>query len=209
MDEKIAQALLQSLLARLEVDARRENPQFEGVISGLERQALRSILKLPGGEPEPVEVTRVPPPRAPEVPLVEIEEPPASVETVEEPAPAAKPEPVLLTPGPRAAGFALNETALSSGEPALPGHVLCLDFGTAKSKAMAATVGGEGQDPQLLDIGLGRRDDDIDRSAYTVTSSVWISDEGLVFVGSEPSTRALGPITAAAAGAGWIPSNSS
>jgi molecular chaperone HscA len=192
MDEKIAQALLQSLLARLDVDARRENPQFESVISGLERQALRSILKLSGGEPKPVEVRAIPPPRAPEVPVEEVEEPHACVETVEESSPVEKPEPVLLTPGPPAAGFTLDETDLSTGEPALPGHVLCLDFGTAKSKAMAATVGDEGQDPQLLDIGLGRRDDDIDRSAYTVTSSVWISDEGLVFVGSEALYQSIG-----------------
>jgi len=191
MDEKIAQALLQSLLARLDVDARREIPQFEGVISNLERQALRSILKLSGGEPEPGEVRTISPPRPPEGPVAEVEDPRACLDTVEEPSPVEKPEPAPLMPGPRAAEFTLDETALSTGEPALPRHILCLDFGTAKSKACAATVGDDGN-PQLLDIGIGRRDDDIDRSAYTVTSSVWISDDGLVFVGSEALYQSIG-----------------
>jgi len=190
MDEKVAQALLQSLLARLEADARREVPQFEGVVSSPERQALRSILKLPGGEPGPAGPTPASGSRAAQEP-VEIEHPHDS-ETAEEPSPSAEPQPLSSIPGPPPAEFTLDETALSTGEHALPGYVLCLDFGTARSKAMAGTVAEDGKEPQLLDIGLGRRDDDIDRSAYTVTSSVWISDDGLVFVGSEALYQSIG-----------------
>jgi hypothetical protein len=47
LDEKIARALLQSLLERLDADARREAPQMGGVVSPSERAALRLLLGLP------------------------------------------------------------------------------------------------------------------------------------------------------------------
>jgi molecular chaperone HscA len=74
-------------------------------------------------------------------------------------------------------------------QPEIEEVVLCLDFGTAKSKAFAASAPDETSEQFLKDLGLGRRDNDIDNSAYTVASSVWISDEGLMFVGSEALRR--------------------
>lgn len=59
------------------------------------------------------------------------------------------------------------------------GTVLCLDFGTAKSKAFAT----RGDDH--LPLGIGELDGDRDRSVFGVASSVWIDDSGLLFVGSE------------------------
>jgi len=83
MDEKIAQALLQSLLARLDADARREIPQLEGVVSSLERHALRTLLESPNTEAEPVETPPVCPPPAPEDLAEKIEEPLENPATVE------------------------------------------------------------------------------------------------------------------------------
>jgi hypothetical protein len=205
MDEKIAHALLQSLLARLDADARREIPQLEGVISTLERQALRTLLE-PGEEVKPPEAPPICPPPPPGDLAQETEETPKGQETIEEvvegheaveevledPPIIEGAEPEVFIPGPSAAEFQLDETALSTTESVLDGWVLCLDFGTAKSKAFAASIPEEASEQQLLDIGLGRRDDDIDRSAYTVTSSVWISDDGLVFVGSEALRQSIG-----------------
>src|ERR1035441_3162425 len=104
MDEKIAQALMQSLLARLDADARREIPQLEGVVSSLERQALRTLLEPPGHEPQHVQSPLIPPP-PPQDLVEEIEEPHAHLETVEEPPPVEEPQPEVLMPGPRGGQF--------------------------------------------------------------------------------------------------------
>ncbi len=62
--------------------------------------------------------------------------------------------------------------------------VLCIDFGTAKSKAFAARDVGDGE-PDLFDLGIGDLDEDLDRSVFSAASALWIDDTGLVFVGSE------------------------
>ena len=76
----------------------------------------------------------------------------------------------------------------SSVEHALPetDWVLCIDFGTAKSKAFAAT---QSEDPEFLELPIGTADNDPDKSIYAVTSSVWIEDDGVMFVGSEAVRR--------------------
>ena len=63
------------------------------------------------------------------------------------------------------------------------GTMLCLDFGTAKSKAFA-TCGDD-----HLPLGIGDLDGDRDRSVFGVASSVWIDDSGLLFVGAEAISR--------------------
>ena len=65
-----------------------------------------------------------------------------------------------------------------------PDVVLCIDFGTAKSKAFAARDTGEG-DPDLFDLGIGVKDGDIDGAVFSAASALWISDGGRIFVGSE------------------------
>ena len=78
--------------------------------------------------------------------------------------------------------FALDTSALS--QPMDPsGPLLCLDFGTAKSKAFAT------RDEDLIPLPLGQMDDDVDGSIFAVASSVWIEESGLVFVGSEAIRR--------------------
>ena len=67
-------------------------------------------------------------------------------------------------------------------------YVVCLDFGTAKSKAFACKASQYRDDDlsasDLLDLGIGVLDKDPD-SAYTIESTVWISDEGRLYVGSQ------------------------
>ena len=184
MDENIARSLLESLLSRLEADAKREVPQYEGVVSALERKALAAVLAAPVDEPsgETANSSRI------DRSVIETE--PHKLEAFEQPdaVPPQPPPPAVLM-GPRPQQFRLDDTVLSSG--ATNGSVLCIDFGTAKSKAFAATFAGNGDEPELHEIGLGRKDNDIDGSAYTVASSVWISDDGLVFAGSEALRRSM------------------
>ena len=65
-------------------------------------------------------------------------------------------------------------------------QVVCLDFGTAKSKAFASVTIEEDPRPlDLIELGLGRRDSDQDGAVYSVSSSIWISQDGYMFAGSE------------------------
>ena len=182
MDELVARALLASLLERLSADARKEVPQFEGVVSASERQALKILLGRASSEPESPAPAVAPSTEDSGDPEPQEESAAPTVRPVEAAVEASAPP----IPGPRRSEAKLDETALSMQKPTDSNHVLCLDFGTAKSKAFAASVEqDENPDPLLLELGLGRQDGDIDGSAYTVSSSVWISDEGLVFVGSQ------------------------
>ena len=82
-------------------------------------------------------------------------------------------------------GRALDESVLHADIPRTE-WVLCLDFGTAKSKAFAAT---QEEEPDCLELAIGKADGDLDGSVYAVSSSVWIEDDGRAFVGSEAMRR--------------------
>ncbi|HTU45350.1 MAG TPA: hypothetical protein VMF91_09820 [Bryobacteraceae bacterium] len=178
MDEKVARSLLESLLSRLKADARREAPQYEGVVSGLERGALAAVLAALDGK-QSGEAAEASP----------VDHSVAETEPTGTDAVPLQPLPPAALMGPRGQRFKLDDSVLS-GPPA-NGSVLCIDFGTAKSKAFAATLAGGDDEPDLHEIGLGRKDNDIDGSGYTVASSVWISDEGLIFAGSEALRRSM------------------
>ena len=159
--------LLQNLLDRLDADAEGDRPQFRGVVSDAEREALRALLqKSAGREPapdRPIEST---------VPTVDNE--------VERPPPAAAESPLSAT-------VPLDKTALALDASPNPDWVLCLDFGTAKSKAFAAT--NHEEEPELEPLPIGLADEDRDGAVYEVYSSVWIADDGRLFVGSEAVVR--------------------
>lgn len=82
----------------------------------------------------------------------------------------------------------LNADALQFGESPAPGWILCLDFGTAKSKAFAAN---NDDPPQLAPLPIGKADGDLDNSVHEVSSSIWIADDGLLFMGSEAVKRRM------------------
>jgi len=189
MDEKTAKSLLESLLSRLEADARREIPQYEGVVSGLERKALAAIVRsLATDQSRNIAASEI---LASDPELAAGRSDSAQhLQTSETISPQEHQTPSAILMGPRSQRFKLDETALS-GRTAADGNILCIDFGTAKSKAFASTLNRDDDEPELHEIGLGRKDNDIDGSAYTVASSVWISDDGLVFAGSEALRRSM------------------
>ena len=78
----------------------------------------------------------------------------------------------------------MNTDVLRLDASPAPEWVLCLDFGTAKSKAFAAT--DDEEQPELEPLPIGQADnDDLDGSVHEVSSCVWIDDDGRLFVGSE------------------------
>ena len=146
--------LLKNLLARLDADAASERPQFRAVISDDERAALRLMLGAQGAEGL---------------------------------ASPASTEPVVGSLARSSAStqrstVKLNTEVLSLGSSPAPNWILSLDFGTAKSKAFAAT---DDEDPELLPLAIGKADEDLDGSVHEVSSSLWIDDDGLLFMGSE------------------------
>jgi molecular chaperone HscA len=171
--EREAALLLKNLLARLDADAATDRPQFRGVVSDAEREALRELL---GG----VGPCRSSPPAPPVEPVVE-PEPTQPTGTAEPPE-----EGVAETTLP---AVELNLDALRPDVSPPPQWVLCLDFGTAKSKAFAAT--DDEEDPELEPLPIGEDDDDLDGSVYEVSSCVWIDDDGRLFVGSEAVKRGM------------------
>ena len=158
----LERVLLQNLLERLDADAATEQPRFRSVVSDAERSALRVLLGVGGSSP-PTDPAPTPRPSSPRPPT------PGSGRT---------PPPVEL-----------NTAALDPVAEPLPGWVLCLDFGTAKSKAFAAT--DEEEEPELEPLAVGQADDDLDRAVYEVSSCVWIDDDGRLFVGSEAVKRGM------------------
>jgi molecular chaperone HscA len=160
MERPTALILLENLLSRLEADANSDRPVFGGLVGVADRQALKVLLASEDGPPSPV------------------------------PEPAAQTSP---SAGGASSGQArpvrLNEECLSLTESPDPGYVLCLDFGTAKSKAFAASTDEE--EPKLIELALGTEGAERDGSVYAVSSSVWISDDGLMFAGAEAVQRGL------------------
>ena len=92
----------------------------------------------------------------------------------------------VLSPG---SAIEINRTAIERGEVEHQEITLCFDFGTARSKAFAVARNGDDDEVALLEIPLGDLDNDVDGSVYAVSSSVWIDETGLVFVGSEAIRR--------------------
>ena len=169
-DQKL---LLENLLDRLDADAESQHPQFRGIVSDRERQALRSLLTEPAAGPQSPDPQPKPPPRP-----------------VEEPTPEPADQPIETSgeSGPDTS-FKLNTEALRYQASPAPNWTLCLDFGTAKSKAFAAT--DDEEEPELLPLPIGKADGDLDGYVHEVSSSVWIDDDGLLFLGSEAVKRGL------------------
>ena len=178
MDYVTAGTLLASLLERLEADARSQPSRFEGLVSASERAALKVMIE--NWSRERNDSTSAP------------EETPA---TIHGPEPGSG-RPFLtnqlvleeVVPATQEDKVRADETVLDLNKSPKPEWVLCLDFGTAKSKAFAAT---DSEAPDLLELPLGKTDGDLDNSVYAVSSSVWIDDEGLVFAGSEAVRRGM------------------
>jgi len=152
--------LLENLLARLDADARTERPQFRSVVSDLERDALRLLLGTQdSGTPTSQPVT-----------------------------PSLRKRSSSGAPSPLWSTVELDTEVLRFDSSLTPQWILGLDFGTAKSKAFAAT---QDEEPELLPLPIGKADEDLDQSVHEVSSSLWIDDNGLLFMGSAAVRREM------------------
>ncbi len=164
MDKKIASYLLASLLDRAK-------DQQVGTISRPEREALDFAVRYLSGESAAV---------ASDAPAVAPEVESRGTETLdlggasEQASESEQQATVGVSPA------ATMELVLDSLEQDVPSHselLLCLDFGTAMSKAFATTSSGA-----HLDLELGKA---AGRDGYTLPSSVFIGDNGRAYFGFE------------------------
>lgn len=149
MNNKIAAMLLSSLMERVARD------ESIGIMTSLERKALHlAIQSLVEGSDLPLQPVAAQPPL--------IDTPPA----VDDPStPPALPNVKLVL------------DALNLEQPSDPDVLMCLDFGTAMSKAFAAVAPDE-----YLELELGAA---AGRKGYTLPSSVFIGDDGKAYFGFE------------------------
>ena len=169
MDNKTAAILLTSLLQRV------DREQTIGVMSPLERQALQLSLGALGGIGVPVQLEA-----QPAVPSLLATGAIGGAANVGLVTPAAAPtatEPPRVPGPPRLPNVTLVLDCLESGTPSDPDVLMCLDFGTAMSKAFATVSPDE-----YLELDLGTA---AGRSGYTLPSSVFIGDDGKAYFGFE------------------------
>lgn len=153
MDNKTAAVLLTSLMERVDRD------QVIGTVSSLERKALVMALAALTG----VEERETPATLARDTP----------VPTLDVAAPIApKEEPSATLPAVELVLTSIERDAVTT-----PDVLLCLDFGTAMSKAFAAVASN-----QHLDLELGS---EAGRQGYALPSSVFISNDGKAYFGFE------------------------
>jgi len=162
MDKKIASYLLASLVQRI-------NRDQIGSVSDQEKEALAFALQMLSDGVAPVGIASVPIVS----PVASASEPPLPINGIE-----IKPPKVAPPPLP---DVTLVLKAVKSSEPSDKGVLLCLDFGTAMSKAFASTTDGE-----HLDLELGKA---AGKQGYTLPSSVFIDDDGKAYFGFEAVER--------------------
>lgn len=169
MDNKTAAILLTSLLERV------EREQTIGVVSSLERQALQLALGALGGTGSPASTGAQPPvPPAPAPAAAEGTATLGQATSAEVPPAAHPPTPPAA---PKLPAVALVLSSLESETPTDPDVLMCLDFGTAMSKAFATVSPDE-----YLELELGTA---AGQSGYTLPSSVFIGDDGKAYFGFE------------------------
>lgn len=169
-----AKLLIENLLERIELDS--STGKFKlGTISSMEKLALETLLAGDGIH-SPIETT------------VAITPLPRTIPTITAPIEPCDPAPTPISdPAAGQPDIALNLAAFDRTRAADPQITMCLDFGTAMSKAFA--MQGENTPVELA---LGKR---AGASGYPVESSLFITDDGILHFG--PQAIELG--TAAAA----------
>lgn len=173
MDITSARLLVENLLERIERDP--ASGKFKlGTISSKERQAFETLLGVEPSEAIGPEPTKPPATTAP--PQVHV--------TEKLPPVASTPEVVTQIAIP---AVTLNLRALDRTQPDDPNVNVCLDFGTAMSKAFAM----EGYSTPI-ELALGQR---AGGSGYPVESSLFISESALLYFG--PQAVQLGSDAAA------------
>lgn len=206
MDNKTAAILLASLLERIEHD------RTVWTVSSPERRALHRALQVleeqqasAAAPMEPVAPTRLVTPTAPGLAAApEVTTPAVTAPAVMAPTYKPEPAPTLATvattvlspvapaihvPEPAAAEAAPPEVelvlaSLQRGDQTPPNMLVCLDFGTAMSKAFASKFPGDHLD---LELGVAAGG-----AGYALPSSMFISRNGKVYFGFEAIEKSLG-----------------
>lgn len=207
MDKNIAKLLLENLLARVVVDPDTGQGTLAGVLTPMEIEALKmasiSLLEpslsdgekdvcvQPSAEPEIDEE-----PDSGDSDHIEDEAKPAldaEPEAIPEPKPVVDektevepPPPAKLKPE-----IQLNLASLKFNAPQNNDTKMCLDFGTAMSKAFASVVeDDEVVDSLLLKLGY-RASGGKSKDIYPVPSSLWISNDGTISLGEKAIALSL------------------
>lgn len=177
MDKKIAGYLLASLLDRA-------NNQQVGTISGPERDALALAVHYLAGELMPAtadahaaEVRTT----APERPT--LSDSSAATKESDASSPPGEAGAASVTPSAPVPEVELTLDSLRHESPSDREVLLCLDFGTAMSKAFATSTKGD-----HLDLELGKA---AGRAGYTLPSSVFIDDDGQAYFGFEAIEKSV------------------
>lgn len=165
MDKNIATILLASLIER----AGRE--QAIGIMSSLEQQALQVAYQalVSGSDHLANSVATEESPFSTLTPVNDAT-PPLQVEV-------ASTESLVTSTAAVEPIVKLVLDAIGRDNPSDPGVLMCLDFGTAMSKAFASVAPDD-----YLDLELGSA---AGRSGYTLPSSVFIGDDGKAYFGFE------------------------
>lgn len=158
MNHESVRLLVENLLERIELDPSTGKYRL-GTISGKEKLALETLLS---GLPPEAQAPRTSNPPTPQAPT--------PAETAPEPAAPSEAES-------QTAPIELNLTALDRTEAEDPRITVCLDFGTAMSKAFAIQ-----DDATPIELALGKR---AGTSGYPVDSSLFITDDGILYFGPQ------------------------
>lgn len=169
MNKDIAVLLVKSLLERIERDDERSG-RLEGRISASEIEALRLLAGISGSESPAAEAPAGP---MPEPSSEEMEEPSASV----------------VSDGNEEGGITLDLSS-ADGEPDEDVRI-CIDFGTAMSKATLVLDSSAGQGEQIEVLKLGIPGDQQEISQTMLVSSVLIDSAGRLWFGQEAVERSM------------------
>lgn len=172
MNNVLAFEFLKNLIERIDVNPETGKAFLTGNISFLEIEAMNKAIEVLGGHPA-VHAPAIQPAHA--VPSVVIPEPAQPTEEI-----SSSPQHTNIPP-----------LVLDSLEAELSEEVLlCLDFGTAMSKAFATII----EDDEVVDelpLKLGKRAKQEGGLIYPVPSSLWIADDGHIFLGQKAIALSL------------------
>ena len=149
MNNDLSLMLIENLLDRVERDELSGKWRLQGVISEKERQALIDACICLGGSPPKAEEIRIPVPLPMPFPdEFELQNENEQVlEEVQEEVQVQEPKLKVDS------AIEIDKTCLDLDAPENEEVILCLDFGTAMSKAFATRE----TDMDLLDLAIGRR----------------------------------------------------
>lgn len=188
---------MQNLLARIIVDPKTGNGSLPGVLTAMEIEALKGLcndifkdndvvaINMPTGErvqiKQPAEVAMEIPDEVDPAGTVEAES--LRDRPISEPGTEQEEEKPKLVKK-----IKLNLASLANGHVVDEEIRMCLDFGTAMSKAFACERDEE-DIYNTMPLQLGRRaSGGKSKNIYPVPSSLWISNNGRIFFGEEATT---------------------